>query len=1005
MTFNQKSKAPNTMMPQDQYAKLEAAVTYHQAGDLETAADIYREVLSVDSENSDALHLLGVVAHQRGKNDTATELIEKAIGHNRKAPAFFNNLGNAYSGQGQVEKALQAYSEAVRLRPEYDEAHYNLGTIHQAKGEADKAVEHLKEAVRIRPNFPEALNQLGAVLMAQGEFNKAGDLFLKALRIKPDYCEALNNMGLFLHEQGRFSEAVQCFRDAIRLKEDFAKAYNNLGNTLEKMGRVKDAEKCHVAALQLQPDYSVAHYNLGSLFLAQGRLDEAVGPLQEAIRLDPAFSEAHNNLGNVFRRQGKLEDAKQCFSEAIRLKPRSLNAVNNLGNVLKDQGRLEEAEAAYSRVLAKDPASAKAHSNLLFCLNYRSGLAKKLVFEEHQRWANVHASPRAVERVTHANSPEPDRRLKIGYVSPNFYRHSVAYFIEPVLSCHDRDRFQVICYSDVSQADAVTERFADLADKWRDTHGMDDGKLAELIRDDSVDILVDLAGHTGNNRLLVFARKPSPVQVTYLGYPNTTGVPEIDYRITDGWADPPDGSDPYHSEKLVRLPNGFLCYQPAMDGLDVSSLPAFKTGKVTFGSFNNLSKVTEEVIALWAQILKRVPSASLLIKSRALADHATCRDLRGNFANHGIAENRIELIGPIPSFSEHMALYNKIDIGLDPFPYNGTTTTCEALWMGVPVVVLAGDRHASRVGVSLLSNIGQGDLITETFDDYVDRAVRLADDVNKLGTLRKKLRNMMLRSKLTDRKRFTCSLEDAYREMWKNWCQKSTPSSEGWPIEGGSVSSNKDNRREKHEPKSGLRRLHIGGNTLHPDWEVLNASDAFRVDHIADARDLSQFDDEVFSEIYASHVLEHFDYVNELGDVLTEWNRVLMPGGKLYVSVPDMEKLAQLFLMKKSLNIQERFHVMRMIFGGHTNGYEYHKVGFNREILESYLQDSGFGNLKAVDDFGIFKDTSKMRFSGIPISINIIAEKAQYPRRGQGREVPARLDLSLKALLEKLEYG
>jgi predicted O-linked N-acetylglucosamine transferase (SPINDLY family) len=360
--------------------------------------------------------------------------------------------------------------------------------------------------------------------------------------------------------------------------------------------------------------------------------------------------------------------------------------------------------------------------------------------------------------------------LRVGYVSADFRQHSVAFFIEPVIEAHDRRGFEVICYSNVAWPDAVTMRMRKLADQWRDIARRCDEDVAEQIRRDGVDILVDLAGHTDGNRLLVFARKPAPVQVTYLGYPDTTGLRTMDYRLTDAYADPPGETEPYHSEELVRLARCFLCYRPATESPEVGELPALAAGTVTFGSFNSFAKVTEEVMGAWSRILLAVPESRLVLKAKGLGQ-AEARERAGEvFERHGIAPQRVEMTGQSESFVEHLRAYQCVDIALDTFPYNGTTTTCEALWMGVPVITLAGRSHVWRVGMSLLSNAGLPELIAATLDDYVAAAARLAGDVDGLRQMRRGLRQRLGASALTDAAGFTRRLEEAYRGIWANWC-------------------------------------------------------------------------------------------------------------------------------------------------------------------------------------------------------------------------------------------
>jgi predicted O-linked N-acetylglucosamine transferase (SPINDLY family) len=495
---------------------------------------------------------------------------------------------------------------------------------------------------------------------------------------------------------------------------------------------------------------------------------------RQALALKPDFAEAYMSLGTALQAQGKLTEAISAHRQALVLKPDYVDAQNELGGTLLNFGNLPEAIATFRRALALNPDAVGAHSNLLFCLHYEADIDLDALFAEHQRWGEQHAQPLAASIRAHTNVPDPERALRVGYVSPDFRQHSVAFFMEPVLRAHDHKALEVICYANVKRADVdgVTERLKGLGHGWCDIANMRDEDVAERIRADGVDILVDLTGHTDRNRLMVFARKPAPVQVTYLGYPDTIGLSAMDYRLTDAWADPPGQTERFHTEELLRLPGGFLRYRPTPDSPDVGDLPARATGHITFGSFNNAAKINARVIALWSMILQAVPSARLIMKAPHLAVFGGSRGhFQALFEQHGVAPERVEMIGRVPSSTAHLELYNRIDIGLDPFPYNGTTTTCEALWMGVPVIVLAGKTHAGRVGVSLLSNVGLPELIADTPEAYVERAVSLARDLDRLETLRRSLRRKMEQAPLTDATGFTRQLETAYREMWKRWCR------------------------------------------------------------------------------------------------------------------------------------------------------------------------------------------------------------------------------------------
>jgi predicted O-linked N-acetylglucosamine transferase (SPINDLY family) len=403
-------------------------------------------------------------------------------------------------------------------------------------------------------------------------------------------------------------------------------------------------------------------------------------------------------------------------------------------------------------------------------MNYSEHYSQQDIFAESRQWETNHAVLGTARKIDQAHDRDPERRLRIGYVSPNFRRHSVSYFLSPLIAGHDHRLFEVFCYAQVANPDNVTKRFRRLADGWCSTVGMTTSAIADRIRNDGIDILVDLAGHTANNRLLVFAERPAPVQVTWLGYPNTTGLSAMDYRLTDAVADPEGPGDNLHTETLIRLPAGFLCFTPAPETPPVTDPPVLANGHVTFGSFNNPSKVTASVVASWARILEAVPGSRLLLKNRSLADDGTRQRYSALFAERGISEERLIFHAWIASMSGHLGAYGRIDIGLDPFPYNGTTTTCEALWMGVPVITLQGDRHASRVGASILKTVGQGEMIADSVDDYVDAAVKLAENTDALTSLRRDLRPAMAASPLWDAAGFTRDVESAYRDMWRRWC-------------------------------------------------------------------------------------------------------------------------------------------------------------------------------------------------------------------------------------------
>jgi len=572
-----------------------------------------------------------------------------------------------------------------------------------------------------------------------------------------------------LHAQGRLDEAAAVLAQALALDPDCASAHYNLGNVLQDMGRLDAAGAAYSKALAVAPDHAAAWNNLGNVYKKLDRLADAQSAYLRAIALKSDFAMAYDNLGVVLHLAGRLEDAVACYTRAIALKPDYSFTYDHLASALKDQGRPDQAAAWWAKALELDPANAAAHSNLLLSLHYLPGYTPAAIFAEHQRWAQRHAAPLAAAVAPHPNPRDPQRRLRIGYVSGDFKGHVVAFFLEPILRRHDHRLFHITCYSDVVCPDDVTARMRGYSDRWHDTAAWPDARFADQIRADGIDILVDLAGHTAGGRLLVFARKPAPVQISYLGYPDTTGLHAIDYRLTDPWLDPPGPADQFSTERLLRLGRCCLCYDRGLVP-EVAPLPALTNRYVTFGSFNALAKVTPETLRLWADVLMVVPGSKLLLKATALGEAATQNRVRGLFAGYGISADRLELRGYLPSPVDHLELYHRVDIALDTFPYNGTTTTCEALSMGVPVITLAGRTQVSRTGVTLLSAVGLSQLIAAAPQDYLRIARELAGDLPRLAQLRHALRQRMQRSPLQNADEFVGTLEDTYRRLWQAWC-------------------------------------------------------------------------------------------------------------------------------------------------------------------------------------------------------------------------------------------
>ncbi|GFO68496.1 hypothetical protein GMLC_20750 [Geomonas limicola] len=572
--------------------------------------------------------------------------------------------------------------------------------------------------------------------------------------------EPLLKFAELLLKKGMLEEAECQLEEALRQDAGNARCHYLLAVVRMAVGNPAAALPAFRAAQGLSPDDVKILNDCGVALQQLGRPEEAAASYREALRLAPDYPDATVNLALLYKDQGRLVAAERVLREALPHQPDSLRVRYNLANFLHQQGRSVEAVQGYREVLRLAPEHLGALQNLLFALHYSPSFSDYQIYQEHLRASR---NP-ALRGAPVPASPLRQRggRIRLGYLSPDFRGHSVASFIEPVLAHHDRERFEIFCYANLGNPDESTGRIKGLAEHWRDLYQLSDEKAAALITQDRLDILVDLAGHTAGNRLPLFAGRLAPLQGTWLGYPDTTGMPAQDFRISDPLVDPPGQSDLLHSERLVRLPRCFCCYLPPACAPALAELPALRSGRVTFGSFNNLAKVTPEVIAVWGRILTALPAARLMLKCSPLADPEVCERLRAAFAELGIAPERLELRPGDPAPAQHLARYGEVDIALDTFPYNGTTTTCEALWMGVPVVTLAGTRHAARTGVTLLAGCGLEELIARTPEAYVELAYRLAGDLDRLQRLRKGLRARLAGSVLCDAAGVTREVEAAF---------------------------------------------------------------------------------------------------------------------------------------------------------------------------------------------------------------------------------------------------
>jgi len=685
---------------------MEAAIGFHQTGELTRAAGLYQSVLDRYPDLPDALNFLGIIAGDMGQPEKALKLVQRSLALDSTNAVYHNNHGNIFRQTGAYPEAIAAYQKAIRYAPDYAVAY----------------------------------NNLGVALSRTGQLADAEMAFRRAIGIDPHYFDAYNNLGTGLYLKARYDEAADAFRAAVSVAPKEPSARNNLANVLAMLGKFEEAEQVCRVAVELDSSHVISQVTLGGVLEAQGQFFEAETAFRTALNLNPKMPAAWNNLGNLFRAQG-----------------RPIDAIN-----------------AFRRAIALEPGNAMAHSNLLFSLSLDPKVSPISILAEARNWNTRHAVPLLKNIQRHRNERSRDRRLRVGYVSADFHDHAVGRFLTPLYAAHDRQQVEIYSYADVARIDGQTNWFEEQSEHWCRSFGMADDQLAEKIRDDGIDVLIDVAGHTAGNRLRSFAEKPAPVQASWLGYGGTTGLAAMGWRITDRYIDP-TGNGVHYSEKLLRLPDSLFCYAPDIKFPEVGLAPVEANDFVTFGSLNNFSKINDRTLRCWAEILTAVPNSRMLIKGRGLADPQLRQRVLAIFAARKISEDRLELVDYLRDKQEHLSLFGMIDIMLDSFPYAGATTICEALWMGVPALTIAGDKYVSRMASGILKVVGLDELVAHDELNYVELAKSLAAAPETIMTYRKTLRGRTASSPLIDQKRFVAAMEDAIRHMWCNWCDEVTP--------------------------------------------------------------------------------------------------------------------------------------------------------------------------------------------------------------------------------------
>jgi len=745
--------------PANSEAWFSMGVLNAQAGQFDEASGNFQRVLELSPQDAEAYFNLGKIAAIQGQFNKAIDSYQQAIYINPDLADAYNNLGNLLYKRSQLSTAAEYLANAVKLQPHNTSFLCNYASTLEGLGEFDNALKFYRQAIDINPGLFDAFYYIGVIQQKLSHIDEAVESYQHVLRIKPDHVDAHINLAHCFRSQHQMELATSQMRAALAIKPDSPTAHLGLGLIHLEKNQLPDAITHYKMALHLQPDLPEAYLGLGNAMKDLLNFDQAIDYYKKALALRKNFPEAHNNLGQAYQANGKIENAIRHYKRALQLKPNLTPAHHNLASAYSVYGDFSRAIEIYRRIVKQDPEFIISHSNLLFQLSYNVLCSPRDLLEESRQWDRMHGNN---PRFGHKPGSDPNKRLRIGYVSPDLRQHAVSYFFEPILKNHDPQQVEVFCYAEVKNPDEVTRRLQGLAHHWRSTVGMSDAEAAQMIYNDNIDILVDLSGHTAHNRLRIFTFKPAPLQVTYLGYCATTGLDTMDYWITDEILHPADTTE-LATENIYRLPRCWLCYQPDPKAPPVSTRA--DGDFISFGSFNNLTKLTPKVIHLWSRILNAVPNSRLTLKTKNLGDPYIKRKLIDQFAAHGIKTDRLMLL---THTSEYLSAYHDIDIALDPFPRTGGATTADALWMGVPVVTLAGQRFIERQGVSMLSAVGLDDCIAESPNDYFHKAAALARDSGRRHALRMSLRERMKRSPLCDGKNLAFHMERAYREIWKN---------------------------------------------------------------------------------------------------------------------------------------------------------------------------------------------------------------------------------------------
>lgn len=712
-------------------SRVQHAIALHSQGNLQAAKDTLCGVIEQDPLNADAWHILGMTLLSAGQAEEALNCLTQANSMVPEHPEVLANLGIVYRALGDLQTARRCLEKSTKLDPLSAAAHNSLGTIFLELDRIDEAERQYQTALKLNPNLPGVEMNLGNLWQQQGRVRDAEQLYRRLLERASDDPGLKTNLAEALRQQRHLDEATELLTSVLRVHPAMTEAVICLGRTLQLAFRHEEAERVLRNLILQEPENAKAYQYLGELLFELGDLDAATTEINHALSLDPKNSFALSLLGFVQTDRGELADAAKSFSRAMELAP----------------------------------DRSDVHGALLYLQSCDPTIDPDRLFQLHREWGDRHGNAESVGE--HRNSKEPDRRIRIGYVSPDFCRHVVSSYILPVLQCHNADEVEIHCYAEVAVPDSTTDRLRQLAHHWRYTTGLSDDQVARQILDDKIDILIDLAGHTARNRLHVFARRPAPIQMTWLGYPNTTGLSSIDYRLTCATQNPHDEPS-RHVEELVRMEGGSFCYSPPRQSPAVTPPPLCSKGFVTLGSLHRPVKISDSVRDLWAEVMREIPDSKLLIFHTRFTQQSM-DELREGLVGRGMDEDRFEIRNEYHAES-YLEVYREIDIGLDVSPWGGGTTTLEALWMGVPVVARYGKSRASRSTSAIVTHVGHPEWNAMTDQEYVECVRRLASDPQSLNETRSVLRQQLSET-IADASRFTGQLERTYRSLWRNWCE------------------------------------------------------------------------------------------------------------------------------------------------------------------------------------------------------------------------------------------